>query len=83
MKVYKLKNVKSRALDDIVCDMCGKSCFDCDKMNIEKSHLSASWGYNSKKDGITWQADFCEVCSDKINDFIIKNGGHIVEQKYI
>ena len=75
MKIYRNKTTKTITLDDIRCDMCGKSCYAKDGIDFECSNLSSSWGYNSKKDGDVWNSDYCEECSDKIKQFIIDNGG--------
>lgn len=52
-------------IEDITCDVCGKSCklgpyiFEC-------ATLNASWGYMSHKDGCEDEAHLCESCFDKI-----------------
>lgn len=66
---------ETEEVTDVLCDMCGKSCRDDMDMNYEGSHLSASWGYCSRKDDTFWDYDFCEDCSDKIMEFIEKCKG--------
>ncbi len=68
---------KIEETEDIICDICGKSCRDKLNMNYESSILSASWGYGSSKDGSQWGGDFCESCSDKIKEFIESLGGKL------
>lgn len=64
-------------IDDVTCDVCGKSCKDHID-NIESALLSAYWGYSSKKDGLNYEVDLCENCFDKVLEFIAKIKGSIV-----
>lgn len=68
----KYKQVMKDQLNDIVCDVCGKSCvkFNDDPGCAEYATLEAFWGYWSKKDGEKFHNDFCEECFDKILNFI-------------
>ena len=46
MKTF--KEVVGKKLDEVLCDICGKSCKKtCDN---EFASLTATWGYDSKKD---------------------------------
>lgn len=78
MKTYKKELVDK--IDDIICDMCYKSC-RCG-FNFEHMELYAKWGYGSKKDMTKWEAHFCEDCVDKIEKFIKKEGGVISKEGY-
>ena len=72
------KVIKEREeLEDIICDICGKSCRDKYDMNYEFSELSASWGYGSHRDTEQWNVEFCEDCSNKIKEFIESLGGKL------
>ena len=82
MNVYDRQRIYTKVLTDIKCNMCGQSCWDRHKMNYELSSLNATWGYNSKKDGTKWEADFCEECSDKLEKFIESNGGSLSKSEY-
>lgn len=77
MRKYKTRQVK--ALIDIYCDICNKRCkrdsdwiavADADapltEKDFELATLSATWGYNSRKDGESYHADICENCFDKV-----------------
>lgn len=65
----KLKNV----LEDIVCDICGKSCIPSSQEDVgfaEFAVLEANWGYFSRKDETSYNCEICEDCFDKLNNFI-------------
>ena len=51
-------------------------------MNMEYLEVYAKWGYGSGKDGTKWEAYFCEECSDKIDEFVKKEGGEITRDAY-
>ena len=57
---------EQQVYDDIICDSCNKSCWDCDKMNWENAEIKATWGFYSKKDGEQHESDLCEDCYDKM-----------------
>lgn len=61
-------------IDDVVCDICNKSCKDCHE-NMESASLTAYWGYSSKKDGQQYEVDICENCFDKTLEFFAKLKG--------
>lgn len=77
MKKYKTR--QARVLVDILCDVCGKSCKnefnavlgDDDEQldeagDFEYGTVSASWGYSSRKDGVSYSATLCETCFDDV-----------------
>lgn len=64
MKVMKKVQKETEELDDIICDRCGKSCFD--NNNFQYATLSADWGYGSKKDLEHHEAEICELCYDEV-----------------
>ena len=76
MRKYKQKELLSEVLEDIICDICGKSCRGGSDL-YEFSTFSASWGYGSRKDCDTWKCDICEECSDKIKLYIESLGGKL------
>ena len=47
-------------LQDMICDICGKSC----KVgsNYISLDLFVCWGYGSNHDGENWEAEVCETC---------------------
>lgn len=73
MKTFR-KVVKSE-VDDIVCDICNKSCKG--RCDIECATLAATWGYDSRKDGEIHTCDLCEDCYEKIRQFIESLGGTV------
>jgi len=81
MTVIYSKEVKEvELIADIVCDMCGKSCklflgMDKESFNYEFSHITANWGYGTRKDEECWNYHFCEDCSDEIVSFVEKKKG--------
>jgi hypothetical protein len=70
----KYKKVLKDELDDVVCDICNKSCIvdGCvqDPLMAEFAVLEASWGYCSKKDETQKRLEICEICYDKVISFI-------------
>jgi len=80
MKVYETEEVKQEIVKDIICDCCGKSCFEiCD---YEYAQLRATWGYGSHRDTEQWNCDLCEQCSDKVKKYIEELGGKITVNYY-
>jgi len=63
-----------REVEDILCDMCGGTCYL--KPNWEYSRLTADWGYGSSRDTYHWDYHFCDKCSGKIMGFIEKRGAN-------
>lgn len=68
--MIKYKSVERPQLEveDVTCDVCGKSCFN--GTNFEFVKLSNSWGYGSSHDMETWEAQICEHCVDTKLNFI-------------
>lgn len=77
MKKYKTRQAK--VLVDVCCDVCGNSCKhkhiipddECSPgivqdQDCEYATLSASWGYYSRKDGVSYSAILCETCFDDV-----------------
>jgi hypothetical protein len=65
------KPVEKTELDisNVLCDCCGKSCYD-GNINFEYMTMQSSWGYYSNKDLETWTAQICEKCVDEKFGFI-------------
>lgn len=68
MKKYKQVVKNDIEVEDVICDSCGKSCYN--GHNFEFMTLLNSWGYGSKYDMTTWEADICETCVDTKLNFI-------------
>jgi hypothetical protein len=69
----KYKKVLKNDLEDVLCDICGKSCLDArypDPLMAEFATLEANWGYLSKKDGEQLSLEMCESCFDKVKSHI-------------
>ena len=49
--------------EDIICDICDKSCEI--NGNLNYATLSAKWGYGSDKDLTVHEAHICEGCYDE------------------
>jgi len=68
------RKVLKDQLEDVVCDVCGRSCLtECslgDPMMAEYATLEAKWGYCSKMDGEEYLCDMCEECFGKVSAFI-------------
>jgi hypothetical protein len=78
MKKYGEERIKATVINDILCDICGKSCkvnigkgIDGEEFfNTEFSTLQAVWGYGSYHDDSKWDFDFCIDCSENVMDVI-------------
>lgn len=70
MKTY--KTVKRKIEDTVRCDMCDYLC-TIDQFGSEYATLEATWGYGSKKDGKKYDIQLCELCFDKIIQYIKKH----------
>lgn len=70
----KYKKVLKDELEDVVCDVCGKSCvsgtLEAFGVGAEFAVLRADWGYGSRKDGESFMLEMCEDCFDKIVAFV-------------
>lgn len=63
---------------DITCNMCGAKI----DVNACNSTFCSSFGFESRHDLETWEADFCEDCADKIRAFIESEGGKVEVEYY-
>ncbi len=72
MKVGERVPTTALEITDIICDLCGKSCWKGDPNNrkdggFEYAELLARWGYYSdNKDTDKWECHICEDCCDKL-----------------
>lgn len=76
MKKY--KKVLKEEIEDVICDICSKSCKDY-MDNIEIASLIAHWGYSSKKDTQQFEVHLCENCFDKTLEFLSKLKGSSID----
>ncbi len=63
MRTYK-ETVK-KELDKIFCDICANDCMKPLAHDNEHANISATWGYDSRKDLTCHNIDLCEDCFDK------------------
>lgn len=80
MKTF--QEVVGKKLDQIFCDVCGQNCMKENAHDNEHASLSATWGYDSRKDLIHHDIDLCEDCFDKTINFLKdlrKNAGGLLE----
>lgn len=68
MKTWKKKTIK--AVDDVNCDVCGKSTTHYDYIGPDYASLEACWGYGSKDDGTKYDIHLCESCFVNVLNFI-------------
>jgi hypothetical protein len=68
MKTFKEKTIK--VIDDVHCDVCGKSTTNYDDVGPDYATLESCWGYGSEDDGTKYNIDLCETCFFKILTFI-------------
>jgi hypothetical protein len=54
----------------IFCDICGEDCRKEGDYDSEYAELTATWGYDSRKDGDQYHVDMCENCFDKTIEFL-------------
>jgi hypothetical protein len=66
MDVTKKSEELVEKLADVMCDRCGKSCWDKEHMNIEYAEMKAMWGYGSGHDCERHKIQLCEKCYDEM-----------------
>lgn len=70
MKTMTTETVEKEVVEDILCDVCGKSCRDSAGINFEVATLSEKWGFGSRKDCEHHECHLCEDCYDKVRAYI-------------
>jgi hypothetical protein len=68
MKTFKEK--KMRTVDDVHCDVCGKSTTNNINVGPDYATLESCWGYGSKNDGTKYHIELCETCFFEVLNFI-------------
>ena len=68
MKTFKEKKI--RTVDDIRCDVCGKSTTNFVDVGPDYATLESCWGYGSKNDGTKYSIELCETCFSEVLNFI-------------
>jgi hypothetical protein len=69
MIIHKKILAEHEVIDDIVCDICQKSCKN--DYTYECIELSTTWGYGTDNDGEKWEAHVCHRCVIKHLDGLI------------
>lgn len=69
------RKVLKDELEDIVCDICGKSCMnECSLAGgpamAEYATLEGIWGYCSRRDEERHLCEMCEDCFERVSVFI-------------
>lgn len=76
MKTYKEKI--RRVIDDVHCDVCGKSTTHNINVGPDYATLESCWGYGSNHDGTKYNIEFCESCFFDVLNFIKEKRKHIL-----
>jgi hypothetical protein len=76
MKTFKEKKI--RTVDDVHCDICGKSTTNTTNVGPDYATLESCWGYGSKHDGSKYNIELCETCFFEVLDFIKKKRKEIL-----
>lgn len=73
MKRYKKVVTKTKKVNEVFCNRCGRVCVAGGVRAADYIEIEVSWGYFSSKDGERHKCDICEKCYDTIiKDFRIK-----------
>jgi hypothetical protein len=68
MRTYKEEIRK--VLDDVKCDICGKSTTNYPDVGPDYATLESYWGYGSQKDGSKYEVHLCESCFNDVIDLL-------------
>ena len=60
--MIKYKKILKKVVDDVLCDVCGKSTTRDENIGADFATLEASWGYGSPHDGTKYDIHLCENC---------------------
>ena len=63
MKIQKIIDVPKAKTEDVICDICGKSCKT--EHGFEYMKLKTWWGFESNHDMEKWTAQVCESCVEE------------------
>ena len=59
-----------KVLDDVNCDICGKSTTNYSDVGPDYATLESYWGYGSSNDGSKYEIHICEFCFDETLEFL-------------
>ena len=68
MKTF--KEQLRKVVDDVNCDVCGKSTTINTNVGPDYATLESCWGYGSEKDGTKYNIELCETCFFEVLSFI-------------
>jgi hypothetical protein len=78
VKTYKEEIRK--AIDNVICDCCGKSCTP--SIDHEYASIEATWGYFSNQDGTQYDIQICETCFTEVLNFMKDKRRKVLGVKY-
>ena len=59
-----------KVIDDVNCDICGKSTTNYKEVGPDYATLESYWGYGSSNDGSKYEIHICEFCFDATLEFL-------------
>jgi hypothetical protein len=68
MKTFEEKKI--RVVQDVHCDICGKSTTNNTNVGPDYATLESCWGYGSTHDGRKFGIDICESCFYEVLNFM-------------
>jgi hypothetical protein len=68
MRTY--KEELRKVLDDVSCDICGKSTTNYPDVGPDYATLESYWGYGSSNDGSKYEIHICQNCFDETLEFL-------------
>lgn len=68
--MIKYKKVLKKVVDDVECDICGKSTTRDSNIGPDFATLEACWGYGSPNDGTKYDIHLCENCFYDILEYL-------------
>jgi len=70
MVMRTFKEEVRKVLDDVSCDICGKSTTNYPDVGPDYATLESYWGYGSSNDGSKYEIHICEFCFDETLAFL-------------
>jgi hypothetical protein len=70
MVMRTFKEEVRKVLDDVNCDICGKSTTNYPDVGPDYATLESYWGYGSQKDGSKYEVHLCESCFNDVIDLL-------------
>jgi hypothetical protein len=70
MVMRTFKEEVRKVLDDVSCDICGKSTTNYPDVGPDYATLESYWGYGSSNDGSKYEIHICENCFGETLTFL-------------